>query len=159
VPLGLKRFRIHHGATLAGSSSQFCSCMAEYYQHLLDQKAILKTEPGLQSPKKTRRRGSSERNFHHLRTLTLKTVEALVITFEFSFVALVRVVFFSESCGSRADFGETTIGDSRIMSAYTKLILVRLGHTVLLLLGLRHCDWGPLCLVGSRSVHGGWRSI
>jgi hypothetical protein len=77
---------------------------------------------------------------HHLRTLTLKTVEALVITFEFSFVALALVVFFSESCGSRADFCETTIGDSRIMSAYTNFILVHLGHTVLLLLGLRHCD-------------------
>jgi hypothetical protein len=77
---------------------------------------------------------------HHLRTLTLKAVEALVITFEFLFVALVLVVFFLESCGSRTDFCETTIGDSRIMSAYTKPILVRLGRTILLLLGLRHCD-------------------
>lgn len=77
---------------------------------------------------------------HHLGTLTLKTVEALVITFEFLFVALVLVVFFLESCGSRTDFCETTIGDSRITSAYTKLILVHLGHTILLLLGPRHCD-------------------
>ena len=76
---------------------------------------------------------------HHLGTLTSETVEALVITFEFSFVALVLVAFFSESCGSRTDFCEMTIGDSRIMSAYTKLILVRLGHTILLLLGPRHC--------------------
>ena len=77
---------------------------------------------------------------HHLRMLTLETVEALVITFEFPFVALVLVVFFSESCGSRIDFCETTIGDSRMMSAYTKLILVHLGHTILLLLGPCHCD-------------------
>jgi hypothetical protein len=76
---------------------------------------------------------------HHLRTLTLKTVEAWVITPEFPFVALVLVVSFLESCGSRTDFCGTTIGDSRKTSAYTKLILVRLGHTILLLLGPRHC--------------------
>jgi hypothetical protein len=77
---------------------------------------------------------------HHLRTLTLRTVEALVVTFEFSFMALVLVVFFSGSCGSRTDFCEVTIEDSRIMSAYTKHILVHLGHTTLLLLGPCHCD-------------------
>jgi hypothetical protein len=50
VLLGWKRFRVHHGATLAGSSSQFCSRVVECYQRLLDQITILKAEPGLQYP-------------------------------------------------------------------------------------------------------------
>jgi len=138
VLLGWKRFRAHHGATLAGSSIQFCSRVAEYYQRLLDQITILKTGA---RPATSGRLGDPVRAIvHHLRTLTLRAVEALVITFESSFAALILVVFFSESCGSRADFCETTVGDSRIMSAYTKPILVRLGHTLLLLLGPCHCD-------------------
>jgi hypothetical protein len=138
VLLGWKRFRVHHGATLAGSSIQICSRVAEYYQRLLDQITILKTGARLAV---SGRLGDLVRAIvHHLRTLTLKAVEALVVTFEFSFVALVLVVSFSESCGSRTDFCETTVGDSRIMSAYTKLILVHLRHTILLLFGPCHCD-------------------
>lgn len=95
---------------------------------LLDQKTILETEPG---PAISERLavGDPVRAIVHLRTLTLKTVEALVL-----------VVFFLESRGSRTDFCETTFGDTRIMSACTKVILVRLGHTILRLLGPRHCD-------------------
>ena len=138
VLLGWKRFREHHGATPAGSSSQFCSRVVEFYQRLLDQITIPKTGT---RPAISGRLGDPVRAVvHHLRVLTLKTVEALVVTFEFSFVALVLVVSFSESCGSRADFCETTVGDSRIMSTYTKLILVHLRHTILLLLGPCHCD-------------------
>jgi len=126
---GSKRFRVHHGAALAGSSSQFCSLVAEYYQRLLDQKTILETEPGLQYPGRLAVGDPVRAIVHHLRTLTLQTVEAMVL-----------VVFFPEPRGSRTDFCETTIGDSRTMSAYTKVMLVRLGHTILLLLGPRHCD-------------------
>ena len=138
VLLGWKRFREHHGATAAGSSSQFCSRVVEYYQRLSDQITILKNGA---RPAIPGRLGHPVRAIvHPLRMLTLRTVEALVITFEFSFVAMVLVVFFSEPCGSRTDFCETAIGDSRIISAYTKPILVHFGHTVLLLLGPCHCD-------------------
>jgi hypothetical protein len=121
VLLGSKRFRMHHGATLAGSSSQFCSRVAEYYQRLLDQKTILESKPGPAISERLAVGDTVRAIVHHLRTLTLKTVEALVITLEFSFVALVLVVFFSESCDSRTNFCETTIGDSRIMSALRNL--------------------------------------
>jgi hypothetical protein len=58
VLLGWKRFRVLHGAALAGSSSQFCSRVAEYYQPLLDQITILKN--GSQACNIRKTRGSSE---------------------------------------------------------------------------------------------------
>jgi len=128
VLLGSKRFRIHHGAALAGSSSQFCSRVAEYYRRPLgsENDSGNGARPAISERLAV---GDPVRAIVHLRTLTLKTVEALVL-----------VVFFLESRGSRTDFCETTFGDTRIMSACTKVILVRLGHTILLLLGPRHCD-------------------